>query len=482
MVFSSVSFLFAFLPIVLLIYFAAPKKLKNLVILCASLIFYAWGEPIFVIVLIFSILFNYFFARLIDHFDNKKIRLIFFSFTIIVNISLIFLFKYISFFTTGINNIFKTNLSDHQLPIIMGISFFTLTSLSYIIDIYRHKVKPQKNIIDFAMYISLFSQIIAGPIVRYSDMQNQIKNRKTNYSHIADGISLFIRGLAKKLILADGIGTIWTSVKAMDFNQLPSITAWIGIVSFALQIYYDFSGYCDMALGISKMLGFSFNKNFDHPYMSKSITEFFCRWNITLNNWFKDYVYLPLTSITRSHKTHSGNPHTTKKSVLINSANLLIVWLLIGLWHGGSLNFILWGLYVGILIVCEKFVWGNLVKKLPAFFQWFYTFILTIFGFVIFAIPFGEGVSSFFKALFVLNNQPIVNNETFFILLSKVVILIICILGVSTGLRSITAWLKSKTPRLYSVSKLLFEVAVFLICICYIVTSQYNPFIYFFKL
>lgn len=488
MIFDSASFLFTFLPLVILIYYAVPQKMKNGILLIASLIFYAWGEPIYIIVMIGCILFNYLFGLIIDRIGQmasvgkkSKLKPICLLIAITANLVLLIAFKYSSFFTNTLNDFFNTKLIDPRMPLLLGISFFTFTNLSYIIDIYRGKIKPQKNLINFAMYISLFPQINSGLIVRYSDIENEINYRKTDYNKMADGISQFILGLAKKLIIADSIGSVWISVKAINYNEMPALTAWFGIIALAFQLYYSFSGYSDMAIGLLKMFGFTVPKNFDHPFASKSISELFSRWNITLMSWFKDYVYIPLRagfgfaeeteSLVTSRETLQNGNGKKQKSTIKTIICLILVWLLIGLWHGGSWNFIIWGLYIASIIICEKFVWGNLLQKLPKFFRWLYTFAAAVLSLVIFAIPIGTGATSFYKALFALNNIPLANNETLFLLFSKIAIFCLCIFGVSKWLEKALTFLKAKFPRVYAVSKLFIEVIVFIICICYLINS-----------
>lgn len=460
------SFLFAFLPLVLLFYYASPMKIKNLILLVSGLVFYAWGEPFYVLIMIFSTLVDYTAGIIMDKFDNnKKVRFGCLLASIIINIGLLSVFKYSSFFIENINVIFGTAIKDPNLPLPIGISFFTFQSMSYTIDLYMRHIKVQKNIISFTSFVSLFPQIVAGPIVRYADIAKEIDTREVTADLVADGIGIFIRGLAKKVLIANNIGMVWTTVKAMEYTELTVLTSWIGILAFTFQIYYDFSGYSDMAIGLGKMLGFHFPINFDHPYTSKSITEFWRRWHITLGAWFRSYVYIPL----------GGNRCSTLKTL----RNLLIVWFLTGLWHGASWNFVLWGLYFGVIIICERLFLQKLLQKLPTFFQWLYAFVLVVFGWVLFEMPTVEQIGTFFKAMFGFNHAGLANIQSFYLLISNIVIFAICALGSTTALRKLWKPLSHKKPKLSGTVRVLCEMCVFVVCICYLLNSAFNPFLYF---
>lgn len=460
------TFLFGFLPLVLLFYFASPMKIKNLIILVSGLIFYAWGEPFYVLIMLFSTVVDYTAGLVMDRLDGRKrARLICLLVSVIINIGLLSTFKYSSFLITNLNDIFNIAIPDPQLPLPIGISFFTFQSMSYTIDLYMRKIKVQKNIISFTSYVTLFPQIVAGPIVRYADVASEIDNRVVNYDKVATGIAIFIKGLAKKVILANNIGMIWQTVKAMDYDSLPMITAWIGILAFTFQIYYDFSGYSDMAIGLGKMLGFNFPINFDHPYISKSISEFWRRWHITLGAWFRSYVYIPM----------GGNRGSTFKTV----RNLLVVWFLTGLWHGASWNFVFWGVYFGIIIVCERLFLQKLLNKLPSFFQWLYTFVLVVFGWVFFEIKSFTEIGSYFGAMFALNGAELANPQTAYLFTSNLVIFILCAVGSANFLRRVLRPAVARLPKIMPVARVLFETALFLVCICYLMSTSFNPFLYF---
>ena len=343
MLFSSITFLFLFLPIVMAVYYIVPGRGKNIVLLIASLFFYAWGEPVYVVLMILSILFNYFCGRDIqaNGEDAGKAKLSL-AFAVTVNILILGFFKYYGFILDTVNSLLPSDIPYRELPLPVGISFYTFQAISYLVDIYRKKAEPQKNILYFALYISMFPQLIAGPIVRYVDIEAQLRNRKISIRRLGQGAVFFIIGLAKKVIIANTAGSVFDQISGVPASSLSMLTAWVGVFSYAFQIYFDFSGYSDMAVGLGKMFGFEFKKNFDYPYISKSITEFWRRWHISLSTWFREYVYIPL----------GGN----RCSVSRNIFNLMVVWALTGMWHGAAWNFIAWGVYYGVILVMEKYI------------------------------------------------------------------------------------------------------------------------------
>ena len=467
MVFSSMTFLFGFLPIVLLIYYISPKKVKNLIIMISGILFYAWGEPLYVFVMLLTILVDYFAGLLMDRFDAfPKRRLATLIVSVVLNLGFLCVFKYGSFLIQNINALLGTEIFDPQLPLPIGISFYTFQAMSYIIDLYRRSIRVQKSIINFTGYVTLFPQLIAGPIVRYSDVEEEINEREISMSKTADGISIFIRGLAKKLILANNIGAVWTLVKGMDYQTLPVLTAWIGILAFTFQIYYDFSGYSDMAIGLGKMLGFDFPANFNHPYLSKSVSEFWRRWHMTLGSWFLSYVYIPL-----------GGNRVGKLRLVRNT---LIVWMLTGLWHGASWNFVLWGLYFGVLILLEKLFLGKLLQKLPSVVQWLYAFLLVVFGWVLFEMTSLSSIGSFFGALFGVNGAALFDRQSIYLFLSNILLFIVCAFCSTNVSRRIYHFVRDKWAIwCANAMRLGLDVVLFAVSICYVVTSTYNPFLYF---
>jgi alginate O-acetyltransferase complex protein AlgI len=460
MVFSGLIFLFFFLPITLLAYYISGKKLKNLILLISGLVFYAWGEPIYVLIMILSAAIDYLAGRFLDKYDNnEKLRRVFLLVSVVMNLGLLAVFKYSSFFIGIVNDLTIFDIPDPKLPLPIGISFYTFQSMSYTIDLYRRNIKVQKNFASFLCYVTLFPQIVAGPIVRYADIANEIDERTITVDKVSDGIGIFIKGLAKKVLIANNIGLLWTSVKAMEYSEISALAAWLGILAFTFQIYFDFSGYSDMAVGLGKMLGFNFPQNFNHPYQSKSISEFWRRWHITLGTWFREYVYIPL----------GGN----RKGISRTCINLLITWTLTGFWHGASFNFLLWGLYFGVLIVIERLGFGKILEKIPPFFSTLYTFLIVVFGWVVFDTNSLADAGKFFTAMFTGNGK--FADSTALYLLSGYALLFII-----AGVGSIDYFDKKIKPlKLVQVTKPLTLAAVLFICTTFLVNATYNPFLYF---
>lgn len=474
MVFSSLTFLFAFLPITLLVYYLVPKKAQNVVILISGLIFYAWGEPIYVLAMIASTFIDYTAGLLIAKYDNKpKIRTACLIVSLVMNLGLLGTFKYLGFLIESANAWFGLAIPNPNLPLPIGISFFTFQSMSYTIDLYRRNIKVQKNAVNFIAFVTLFPQIVAGPIVRYEDIQNEIDNRSITEKMIGDGISRFIVGLGKKVLIANNIGALWDSVKAMEYGELSAVTAWLGILAFTFQIYFDFSGYSDMAIGLGKMLGFNFPENFNYPYMSHSISEFWRRWHITLGAWFRSYIYIPL----------GGNRKGTARTII----NLLIVWTITGIWHGASWNFMLWGAYFGVLIVLERLFLGKLLEKLPSFLSWLYTFILVVFGWIMFdgvdastvnIEDMFSQVGSYIAAMFGVNGV-IMDSFATNAIVNYGIMFAICIFGSSDALKILADKIREKAPRWVQYGFAPVQLAVLLASVAFIATSSYNPFLYF---
>ncbi len=462
MVFSDSVFLFMFLPLTLAVYYAVPFAFKNTVLFLTGLLFYAWGEPVYVLIMLLSTAIDYCAGRLMDRFDsNKNIRKATLLVSVVMNLSLLGIFKYGSFFIGSVNGIFGSAIPDPGLPLPIGISFFTFQSMSYTIDLYRRNIKVQKNFIDFAAFVTMFPQIVAGPIVRYEDVSAQLACRRIDLSSMSDGITRFVCGMCKKVLIANSIGALWTDVKAQDYASMPAATAWLGIAAFTLQIYFDFSGYSDMAIGLGKMLGFDFPENFRYPYNSKSIAEFWRRWHITLGDWFKSYVYFPL----------GGSRGSTAATI----RNTLIVWLLTGLWHGASWNFILWGLYYGVLIILEKFVFRRLLERTPSALRHILTMLVVVFGWVIFEITSPASELEFVKAMLGFGGS-FANSFTLNALHNYAVTFIAAI-AISTGI-PLKICKKLPEKRADTLS-LVGEAAGMTACIACLVDSGYNPFLYF---
>lgn len=466
MVFSSLTFIYIFLPIVLGVYFLLPHKLKNLWMFLSGLIFYAWGEPIYLWVMVLSTIIDYLAGLFMHKFDDKpKIRVIGLLMSVFMNLGLLSVFKYSGFFVSTINSIFSLSLPVPQVALPIGISFYTFQSMSYTIDLYMRNIKVQKNPITFATYVTLFPQIVAGPIVRYADVENEIETRKHSFDMAGEGIAIFIKGLAKKVLLANNIGALWSTIKAQEITSLPAATAWLGILAFTFQIYFDFSGYSDMAVGLGKVLGFNFPQNFNFPYVSKSISEFWRRWHITLGTWFREYVYIPL----------GGNRKGLPRTVV----NLFITWMLTGFWHGASWNFIAWGAYFGIIIILERLFLGKLLEKIPSFLRIFYSFILVVFGWVLFEFDQMSNVLLFFRAMFGGNSTSFADSNTVYYLLSYIVIFILCIFFSIDKSQLLINKFKAKFPKAFKIIIPIVIVLLLVICTAYLVDATYNPFLYF---
>ncbi|MBX7382558.1 Putative alginate biosynthesis protein AlgI [Clostridium chauvoei JF4335] len=387
MVFSSIVFIFRFLPFAIISYFLTPKKFKNFCIIILSLLFYSFGEPKYFPIIIISTLIDFLVSNLIEkNRENKRLCRFMLIISLVFNLGILFFFKYIDFFIENLNIIFNTSISKMYLTLPLGISFYTFQTLSYSIDVYKGKVKAEKNIIDFAAFVALFPQLIAGPIVKYTDINKQLKRRNTTLEKFEEGIEYFIVGLAKKVLIANNIGMLWDEVNLLGFNNISTPLAWISIIAFLFQLYFDFSGYSHMAIGLGKMMGFDFPNNFNYPFISRSIKEFWERWHITLGSCFKEYVYIPL----------GGNRVSKKRRYF----NLLIVWVLTGLWHGAEYNFIIWGILFFILISIEKAGFIKFLDK-HIIISHIYVIFFLIIGFSIFAISDLSNLTLFLKRLFV---------------------------------------------------------------------------------
>jgi len=464
MIFSSIPFLFFFFPIFLLIYYLVPFKYKNLILLVFSLVFYAWGEPIYILLMIFSSVVDYVNGLMIEKYkDNKKIKNVFMIASIIINLSLLGFFKYADFLINSINNIFDLSIPLLKLGLPIGISFFTFQTMSYSIDVCRGEVKAEKNFLTFMTYVSMFPQLIAGPIVRYETVSKELHEREINFKHFSNGLLRFMRGLFKKVIIANNVGYLW-SVLSTNPN-ISVLGAWLGIIAFTFQIYFDFSGYSDMAIGMGKMLGFNYLENFNYPYIAKSITDFWRRWHISLSTWFRDYVYIPL-----------GGSRVKK---IINIRNIFIVWMLTGLWHGASWNFVLWGIYYGILLILEKFVLKKYIDKLPNAIKHFYTIILVLIGWLIFAFEDINLLIGYAKTMFGLNGEFI--NSTFIYYFTNyfIVLVIAAIFSMPTYEKLENILKNKKNVWIKFLLVLTVYIILLIITIAYLVSDTYNPFLYF---
>ena len=457
MVFSSVTFLFVFLPLTLLLYYIVPKKGRNLVLLLMSLVFYAWGEPVYVVLMLYSILLNYSMGRLMDGTRYKKSVLVF---TVILNLFILGFFKYYGFVMENVNALTGLDLPIRKISLPIGISFYTFQALSYIIDLYRGKFRAQKNLISFACYITMFPQLIAGPIVRYESIERQLSVRKVSLERFGFGAMRFIFGLAKKVLLANLIGGLFDTVHAAGAD-VSTVTAWLGALAYTFQIYFDFSGYSDMAIGLGHMLGFSFMENFNDPYAASSVTDFWRRWHISLGTWFREYVYIPL----------GGNRVSVPKHI----RNILVVWALTGLWHGASWNFVLWGLYYGLLLLFEKYVWLKL--PVPKWITRILTFFLVIIGWVIFSADSLSGIGTSLSAMAGFASRGLVDSDALYYLRTNSVLFFAEILFCLPVVRKLHAGLMrhSYTQALVYV----FALVLLVVCTAFLVTQNYNPFLYF---
>lgn len=464
MVFSSLLFLFYFLPVVLVLYFLAPgTRWKNLVLFLSSLFFYAWGEPIYVLIMIFSTVFDYGNGLLLQKFEgNRKKQKMVVIWSAVINLAILGFFKYTDFILSNLNHIFGLSIPLLHLALPIGISFYTFQTMSYVIDVYRGEAPVQRNIISFGAYVALFPQLIAGPIVRYNTIAFQLDNREESCDKFSEGLMRFMAGLGKKVLLANNIGYLWDTISAMPMGDLSVASAWLGAVAYTFQIYFDFSGYSDMAIGLGKMFGFEFMENFNYPYVSKSVTEFWRRWHISLSTWFREYVYIPL----------GGNRVPIPRMYL----NMFTVWLLTGLWHGASWNFVLWGLYYFVLQVIEKTFLLKVLNKVPGFIANAYTMVLVVVGWVLFAIEDLGKCGSYLGIMFGLGGAPLYNNSFLYYFMQNIPMLIVMALACVPFFR--LAYNTLLQRKLY-VLKPIFALVLMVVCVCYLVDASYNPFLYF---
>lgn len=462
MVFSSLVFMFAYLPITLLAYYLVPRQGRNIFLFIVNLIFYGWGEPKLVLLMVFNIFFNYIGGWLVDKYraDAKKKKL-FLILTCVLDIGILAVFKYTGMITETLNMLPFLNIPELQISLPIGISFYTFQTMSYVIDVYRDDAPVSKNFINFGTYVALFPQLIAGPIVRYRDVAEQLVNRRETLEMFTKGVKLFMVGLAKKVIIANTMGTLTTNIFATtDENGV--VGTWVGMIAYTFQIYFDFSGYSDMACGLGNMMGFEFLKNFNYPYIAKSITDFWRRWHISLSTWFKEYVYIPL----------GGNRKGVKRQIL----NLLIVWGLTGLWHGAAYNFVLWGLYYGLLLILEKFVLKKFLDRLPSFVQHIYTLFIIIIGWGLFYFTDVGQLGEFMVDLFNFGNG-ICGDQAFNLIMSNLPMLIIAAVA-STPLATML-YTRFEHTRFMWIPETLYCMGVLVVSTASLVNQSYNPFLYF---
>ena len=463
MLFTSISFLYYFLPALIIIYFITPKKYKNIILLIASLLFYFYGEPKYVFLMIAEIVIAYTGAILIDKYksQSKNILII----TLFIHVFLLIIFKYTDFIIQTINDISNANIKLLNIALPIGISFYTFQIISYVIDVYNGKVKVQKNIINLATYVSLFPQLVAGPIVRYQTVEKELDDRVHSFNNFAYGIRRFSIGLAKKVLIANALGELCT--KAFVLNETTVIFYWIFGISYMLQLYFDFSAYSDMAIGLGRIFGFNFPENFNYPYISKSITEFWRRWHISLGTWFKDYVYIPL----------GGNRDGKYKQI----RNILIVWLLTGIWHGANWTFLIWGLLFGIILIIEKIFLNKFMEKLPSFIKRIYVLFIVMILFIIFNAENMSVALTNIKGLFGMNGEVFINDYTLHYLKSYLPLLIIALFGTTPFIKILIDKLR-KNKYVNNVINILEPILIVMILVVvtsYLIDNSYNPFLYF---
>ena len=463
MLFTSISFLYYFLPALIIIYFITPKKYKNIILLIASLLFYFYGEPKYVFLMIAEIVIAYTGAILIDKYksQSKNILII----TLFIHVFLLIIFKYTDFIIQTINDISNANIKLLNIALPIGISFYTFQIISYVIDVYNGKVKVQKNIINLATYVSLFPQLVAGPIVRYQTVEKELDDRVHSFNNFAYGIRRFSIGLAKKVLIANALGEL--CAKAFVLNETTVIFYWIFGISYMLQLYFDFSAYSDMAIGLGRIFGFHFPENFNYPYISKSITEFWRRWHISLSTWFKDYVYIPL----------GGNRDGKYKQI----RNILIVWLLTGIWHGANWTFLIWGLLFGIILIIEKLWLNKFMEKLPSFIRRIYVLFIVMILFIIFNADNMSVALTNIKGLFGMNGEVFINDYTLHYLKSYLPLLIIAFLGVTPFIKTLIDKLRKNkyVNNIINILEPILIVIILVVVTSYLIDNSYNPFLYF---
>lgn len=451
MTFSSLVFLFRFLPLFFLCYFAVPKKMRNIILFLGSMIFYGWGEPLFLTIMLFSIISDYvhgiYIYRFMEKKERKKAKLLLIS-SVCINLFLLGCFKYTGLF-----------------PLPIGISFYTFQTMSYTIDVYRKETGVQKNFLNFGVFVTMFPQLVAGPIVKYKTIEPDLKERTVDMERVHYGIRRLITGLGKKVLLANNIGILWEYVYGLDGNERTILLAWIGAAAYALQIYFDFSGYSDMAIGLGAMLGFHFPENFNYPYIAESITDFWRRWHISLSSWFKEYVYIPL----------GGNRKGLGRQII----NILIVWTLTGIWHGAGLNFLFWGLWFAFFLILEKLGFLILLNRIPYIFRVLYTMFVVLISWVFFASESLTESLYYIETMFGIGNSLFSDTNTLYQINNYYVLFLVCIFfAVPVWDRIIDFFRKRKENLLFGLETL-YLMCIFLLSVAYIVDASYNPFLYF---
>ena len=469
MVFSSIPFLFFFFPICFILYYAVPFSWKNGILLLFSLIFYTRGEPRYIVLLLSATGVDYINGRLMERYGkDKRVRTVFLCFSVVINLSVLAFFKYADFVISTINMVFGTQIKPIGLSLPIGISFYTFQTMSYIIDLYRGTVRAEHSYPRYLTYVSMFPQLVAGPIVRFADVQQELYARYIDWEEVRQGILRFLMGLFKKVLIANRVGALWEEISVLGAGKTSVATAWLGALSFTLQLYFDFSAYSDMAIGMGQMLGFHFRENFHYPLTAVSVTDFWRRWHISLSTWFRDYVYIPL----------GGN----RRGIAKHLRNIAVVWFLTGLWHGASWNFVLWGVYYGILLALEKYVWGSRLGKLPGWLRHAYALFIIVFGFVIFAITDAGRLGTYIGLMFGLKGNCLADSRCLWYLCNYGVELIsACVL-----VCPVYPWIRRKMGQMRGGIGVLAAgigyvtgAVLLLLSVAYLVNDTYNPFLYF---
>ena len=466
MLFSSMTFVFMFLPIVCTLYLISRKEFRNYILLISSIIFYAWGEPRYLMIMILTILINYFGAILLDRAKSERTRKLWLTLTVISDLAVLFYFKYFNFVMDNINTVFAMDIKFIDVILPIGISFYTFQAMSYLIDVYRHDVPAQRDLYKLALYITLFPQLVAGPIVKYHDVDEQISNREVIFDNVSYGVKRFIIGLSKKMLLANTLGAVADKIFTQQADAFGPTIAWIGAIAYSFQLFYDFSGYSDMAIGLGSIFGFKFLENFNYPYISKSITEFWRRWHISLSSWFKEYLYIPL----------GGNRVSKTRNIF----NIFIVFLATGIWHGASWNFIVWGLWHGLFNIIEKLTGWNKKEggKLISFTQHIYTIFIFIIGWVMFRAENLTYALNYIKNMFgLIHTEKSAYKLIYYIDTIEVIAFVVGILCAMPIFKNILTT-KYKTKFRYAMVNVWIMI-LFLLSSAWIAASTYNPFIYF---
>jgi alginate O-acetyltransferase complex protein AlgI len=443
--------------------------MKNIILFLGSLVFYAWGEPVYIFLMLFSTCMDFMLGKLIGANRGRPAAKIFLATSVIINILVLGFFKYADFLIGTVNVIFGTGIPLLELGLPIGISFYTFQTMSYTIDVYRGEAKVQKNWLDFAVFVTMFPQLIAGPIVKYRQVEGSLHTRKLSVEAVSEGTKRFIIGLSKKVLIANNIGELWNYISSLDMNTISTLTAWLGIVAFAFQIYFDFSGYSDMAIGLGRILGFNFPENFNYPYISASVTEFWRRWHISLGSWFRDYVYIPL----------GGNRKGTGRQIL----NILIVWILTGIWHGAGYNFALWGLWFAIFLIIEKFLLKNVLEVMPKALGRICTILIVLIGWVFFSLDTPGQIFAYLKAMLGLGAGALADSRGLFLFGEYALLLIIAAVSstplVKMLIEKIKSYRNGYSLAICRLGEKIFIPALLILSIAFIVDASYNPFLYF---